>query len=238
MVAGAATGLSSAELFSSYRTRIRRYVGTMVHDPDDADDLTQDVFVQAHRRLGSLRDPDAVVSWLYRIATHLAYDRFRKSSRQPTAPLLDIEAEARLVAEGEAEPSVGRVVEQAEMSACVRRYLDELSDDYRTAILLHDLEALTNVEIAEMLGVSLDAVKIRLHRARRKLERALAAHCDFSRDEQGVFVCEPSAASVPTPSASDGSRVYPSAPSGRPDGKRRGERSAGARGGDRHDVER
>jgi RNA polymerase sigma-70 factor (ECF subfamily) len=214
MVAGAGTELSSAELFTSYRTRIRRYIGTMVHDPDDADDLTQDVFVQAHRRLGSLRDPDAVVSWLYRIATHLAYDRFRKWSRQPSVPLPDVagESEARL-AEGKAEPSVGRVVEQAEMSACVRRYLDGLSDDYRTAILLHDLEGLTNVEIAEMLGVSLEAVKIRLHRARRKLEDALATHCDFSRDEQGVFVCEPTAS------------VYPSAPSGRPDVKRRGAQS-------------
>lgn len=232
--------LSSAELFSSYRTRIRRYIGTMVRDPDDADDLTQDVFVQAHRRLGSLRDPDAAVSWLYRIATNLAYDRFRKWSRQPTARLLDLadEAEARPAAEHDSEPSVGRVLEQAEMSGCVRRYLDELSDSYRNAILLHDLEGLTNVEIAEMLGISLDAVKIRLHRARRELERALAAHCDFSHDEQGVFVCEPSTVSEPmATSSASGSRVYPSSPPRRPDGKRRGERRAGARGGERHDVE-
>jgi RNA polymerase sigma-70 factor, ECF subfamily len=84
-----------------------------------------------------------------------------------------------------------RMMERAEMSACVNGYLEDLSDDYRQVILLHDSQGLTNAEMAEMLSVSVDAVKMRLHRARRKLEAALAAHCDFSRDEQNVFVCDP-----------------------------------------------
>jgi RNA polymerase sigma-70 factor (ECF subfamily) len=83
------------------------------------------------------------------------------------------------------------VIEQAEMSACVRKYIEELPTKYRQAILLHDLEGLSNPDIAEMLGASLDSVKIRIHRARRKLQIALAKHCDLSLDEQGVLVCEP-----------------------------------------------
>jgi RNA polymerase sigma-70 factor (ECF subfamily) len=205
---------SLAELFASHHARIRRYILSIVHDPDEADDLTQDVFLQAHRRLGSLRDPDAVTSWLYRIATHVCYDRFRQWSRRPRAHSLDPTepAGARPVAGGEDEPALGRVIEQAEMSGCVRSYLQQLPDDYRTPILLHDLEGATNAEIAEMLGISLDLVKIRLHRARRKLEAALVAHCDFSRDEQGVFVCEPATQPLPTPGARPPSRskVYPS----------------------------
>lgn len=70
-----------------------------------------------------------------------------------------------------------------------------------------------------MLGVSLEAIKIRLHRARRKLEVALAARCDFSRDEHGVFVCEPTA--VADTSVPSGQRrrapVYPSIPPDRPE---------------------
>lgn len=192
---------SSAELFASHHVRIRQYILSIVHDPDEADDLTQDVFVHAHRRLGSLRDPDAVTSWLYRIATHLCYDRFRQWSRRPRPHSLDPSetAGARPVTGAQDEPALGRVIEQAEMSGCVRSYLERLPDDYRTAILLHDLEGVTNAEIAEMLGISVDLVKIRLHRARRKLETALAAHCDFSRDEEGVFVCEPAANPLPTP---------------------------------------
>lgn len=183
---------SSGDLFAAYQARIRRYVLSMVHDPDEADDLTQDVFLQAHRRLSSLRDPDAVVSWLYRIATHVCYDRYRKVSRQPRPQRFDQNAPSVPPADaGDGESSLGQVLERAEMGACVRSYLDQLADDYRNAILLHDLEGLTNAEIAEMTGASLDAVKIRLHRARRKLEAVLSARCDFSLDERGVVVCEP-----------------------------------------------
>ncbi len=200
-VAGAssavATGVSSADLFAAYQGRIRRYILSMVRDPVEADDLTQDVFLQAHRKLGSLRDPDAVISWLYRIATHVCYDRFRRSSRQPRLDPLDPGGSlgAGSVGAGPGgdrgdETSLDRVLERAEMSACVRSFLDDLSDEYRQVILLHDLEGLTNAEIAEMLGASLDAIKIRLHRARRKLQVALAASCDFAHDEHGVFVCE------------------------------------------------
>ncbi len=187
-----ATGMSSADLFAAYQGRIRRYILSMVRDPVEAEDLTQDVFLQAHRKLGSLRDPDAVTSWLYQIATHVCYDRFRRSSRQPRLEPLEPSGSAGAgsgVDRGD-ETSLGRVLERAEMSACVRNFLEDLSDEYRQVILLHDLEGLTNAEIAEMLGASLDAIKIRLHRARRKLQAALATGCDFSHDEHGVFICE------------------------------------------------
>lgn len=191
--------VSSGELFASYHTKIRRYILSMVHDPAEADDLTQEVFLQVHRKMDSLRDPDAVVSWLYRIATHLCYDRFRKTSRQPrlepldpgdrmeTGPLGDIADQLRL----------DRALEQTDMSACVRGYIEELSTEYRQVIFLHDLEEVTNREIAQMLGISLDAVKIRLHRARGKLQGALSTHCDLSLDERGVLVCEPRATAPP-----------------------------------------
>ncbi len=181
--------MSSADLFAAYYGRIRRYILSMVRDPVEAEDLTQDVFLQAHRKLRSLRDPDAVTSWLYQIATHVCYERFRRPSRQPRLDPLDSSGAGSGRDRGD-EASLDRVLERAEMSACVRNFLDDLSDDYRQVILLHDLEGLTNAEIAEMLGASLDAVKIRLHRARRKLQAALADGCDFSHDEHGVFVCE------------------------------------------------
>ena len=187
-----ATGMSSADLFAAYQGRIRRYILSMVRDPVEAEDLTQDVFLQAHRKLGTLRDPDAVTSWLYQIATHVCYDRFRRSSRQPRLEPLDSSGSVGTGSEGdrEDETSLDRVLERAEMSACVRSFLEDLSDEYRHVILLHDVEGLTNAEIAEMVGASLDAIKIRLHRARRKLQAALATGCDLSHDEHGVFVCE------------------------------------------------
>lgn len=84
-----------------------------------------------------------------------------------------------------------KLIERDEMSACVQRYLSDLSDNYRAVILLHDMHGLTSAEIARLLDESLPNVKIRLHRARRKLKIALAGGCAFSRDGDGVLVCEP-----------------------------------------------
>ena len=77
------------------------------------------------------------------------------------------------------------------MSACVRQYLADLSDSYRAVILLHDESGMTNPEIAEMLGLSLPTVKIRLHRARERLRAALREACSFSAENRGTLVCEP-----------------------------------------------
>jgi RNA polymerase sigma-70 factor, ECF subfamily len=187
--------ISSGTLFAAYHDKIRHYVLSMVHDPVEADDLTQDVFLQVHRKLDSVRDRDAIVSWMYRIATHVCYDRFRSSSRQPRAEPLEVDPAERAVGLGDIadQLSLGRALEQTEMSACVRRYIEELSTEYQQVIFLHDVEGSSNPQIAEMLGASVDAVKIRLHRARRKLQVALSEHCDLSLDEQGVLVCEPAA---------------------------------------------
>jgi RNA polymerase sigma-70 factor (ECF subfamily) len=77
------------------------------------------------------------------------------------------------------------------MSACVQRYVVNLSDTYRAAILLHDCHGLSGPEIAAVLDVPLPTVKIRLHRARERLRAALESGCTFSCDERGVLVCEP-----------------------------------------------
>lgn len=186
-------GLTSADLFASFQPKIRRYILSMVHDPAEADDLTQETFLQVHRKLDSLRDPDAAVSWLYRIATHVTYDGFRSSSVRPRTEPIGLEEPIGEGPHGDVADQLrlDRVIEQREMSTCVRNYIEDLSIEYQQVILLHDLEGLSNPQIAEMLGVSLGAVKIRLHRARRKLQVALGDHCLLSLDEEGVLVCEP-----------------------------------------------
>ena len=77
------------------------------------------------------------------------------------------------------------------MSSCVQRYMSELSDQYRAVILLHDTQGLTNPQIAGMLDISLATVKIRLHRARKRLREALQRACLFSSDDRGTLVCDP-----------------------------------------------
>jgi len=183
-----------SEIFGRYKEPIHRYVLTLVRESGAAEDLTQETFLRAYRKLPTLEDPSKVSSWLYRIATHLSYDRFRRSSQRNEAISLDNTSPAQgdpvPIELADDSPRLDKVVEQREMSSCVQDYLEKLPDDYRAVILLHDLEGLTNPEIAAMLGCSLATAKIRLHRARKKLKEALDNACKFTHDERGVFVCE------------------------------------------------
>ncbi len=185
-----------AAVFESHGAALRRYVSSLVRDRAAAEDLTQEAFLRAHRRQDGLKDPAKLVPWLYRIATNLCHDHLRQASRRAGAPANERQRGAApdLVDPEPADdesPRLDLLFEQNEMSECVQSYLDELPEAYRAVIVLYDLEGLTGPEIAAALGCSPGAVKVRLHRARARLRAALDEACAFSRDERGVFVCEP-----------------------------------------------
>ena len=197
-------GDEASALFGTYHDRIYRYVLSLVHNPAEAEDLTQDTFLRAYSHRDSLRDPNAVRGWLYRIATRVCLDRLRQRVAQVS---LDANAEghsldSRRCADRSVRatsldslpsesPSALEIAERDETSACVQRCLDFLSDSYRAVILLHEAHSLTTPEIAELLGESVGTVKIRLHRARRKLEEIMQIGCAVSESKNGVPCCEP-----------------------------------------------
>lgn len=179
---------NASVLFQEYYQRIYRYIFSMVRDAVEAEDLAQETFLRAYRRLDTLRDSNARTSWLFRIATNVCYDRLRQYSRRDP-----VESETDLDQVDFPEPdapSLQKVIEQDEMSTCVQGYLNRLSDSYRSVIMLYDMHGLTAPEIARFLGESLATVKIRLHRARKKLRIALQAGCEFGYDESSVLICE------------------------------------------------
>ena len=176
-------------LFEAYHDRIYRYVLGLVRNPAEAEDLTQDTFLRAYRYGDSLRDPDAVRGWLYRIATHACLDRLRQ--RKPLVSLDSEEGESCLKLPVSKAPSPLDISERKETSACVQRCLDFLPDKYRAVILLHEAHSLTAREIADLLGVTLATVKIRLHRARRMLQQVMERGCAVSDDNRGVPTCHP-----------------------------------------------
>jgi RNA polymerase sigma-70 factor, ECF subfamily len=171
------------------RPAVTRYVRYLVRDAAESEDLTQETFLRAHRQRASLRDPAALESWLYQIATHVSLDRLRQRAR-------DIERQIETPADDlpiadDHRPSQFTIVQQTEMSECVQRYVSTLSDAYKAVLLLHDADGLTANEIAQVLQLPLTTVKMRLHRARRQLEAALKNACAFGHDERGVLTCEP-----------------------------------------------
>jgi len=173
------------------RPALFTYVRGIVRRTDIAEDLTQETMLRAHQSLSGLRDRERLVPWLYRIATNICRDHYRKQGRkrEETRDCAELIITADL--RDENAPRLDKVMECAEMGECVRQYFATLSDAYRAVILLHDQEGMTSREIAEMLGISVDAAKTRLHRARQELRRVLEEVCDFHQDERGVWACEP-----------------------------------------------
>jgi RNA polymerase sigma-70 factor (ECF subfamily) len=196
----ASTSSKAVDQLTAHRGAIYRYILGIVRDPAEAEDLTQDTLLRAYSKRSSLDDEAKLVSWLYRIATNITYDRFRQASYRHRPQPLETDADAGSgldqLAE-DTEPRLDKAMEQKQMSSCVQDYIAGLPEPYRAVILLHDVQGLTNPEIAEMLDLSLATVKIRLHRARNRLRAALETGCSFESDERGVEICEPKPSKAP-----------------------------------------
>ncbi len=182
------TPATSADEVEQYRPAVTRYIRYLIRDAAEAEDLAQETFLRAHQQRETLRDAEALESWLYQIATHISIDRMRQRARS-LARLTDKPAEDLPIIDQKRSPLA--IVQQNEMSGCVQQYVSKLSDPHRAVLLLHDADGLTAEEIANLLELPLTTIKMRLHRARRQLQTALDDACAFGRDERGVFVCEP-----------------------------------------------
>jgi RNA polymerase sigma-70 factor (ECF subfamily) len=113
----------------------------LVRDATEAEDLAQEAFVRAHRQRDTLRDPAALESWLYQIATHVSIDRMRQRAKAAERHV-DEPLEELPIADS-AQPSALTVIRQEETSACVQRYVAKLSDRYKAVLLLCEKDITT-----------------------------------------------------------------------------------------------
>ena len=185
-----------AVLFTAHRERVRSVLVRLVGEAE-ADDLTQEVFVRVTRALPEFRGEASVATWILRIARGVGLDHLRSrrhGEAKRTVSLTPAEPEAgndaASVPEPREEAEAPRRLVRTEMSACVREYVERLAPEHRAVIELKDLEGLTNAEIGERLGVSVDNAKIRLHRARQALRRELEHGCEFYQSETGALACD------------------------------------------------
>ena len=186
------------ETYASFQPRILRYLSRLAGE-DEAEDLAQEVFARVAAALPGFRGESSLSTWLYRIATNAALDRMRSPSYRQAAQQKSVdepggEIETRLddrnAWSGEKTPLVEQQVYRKEMNDCIRDFIGKLPEDYRAVLVLGELEGLANAEIAEILQLSLATVKIRLHRARARLQAELAENCDSYWIEQNEFVPE------------------------------------------------
>ena len=176
--------LDFEKIHADYRAKIERYLTRLV-GAQDAEDLTQEVFVKISRALGTFRGESKLSTWIYRIATNTALDRLRDPSFKRLAQneppndfdLNKMQADGENVAIKTDTLSLEQQVCQQERYECYREFIQDLPPNYRTVVALSELEEFAAVEIADILGLSLDVVKIRLHRGRIRLVNALKSHC-------------------------------------------------------------
>lgn len=170
------------QLVDSYGDRVYRLAYRITGSREDAEEVAQDALWTATRKIHTFKGDSAFGSWLYRIAANAAYMklRARKSSKREIAidDVLPAIEEGGVHFEPMDDWSL-RVDEQAltvELREALETAIDELPADYRTALVMHDVEGLSNPDIAETLGISLPAVKSRIHRSRLYLRKRLSEY--------------------------------------------------------------
>jgi RNA polymerase sigma-70 factor, ECF subfamily len=166
-------------LVERYQHRLLGVMTHLVGRPDEAEDLTQDVFLRIYKARKGYRPRAKFSTWLFTIANNLALNHLRGKGRNPTVALegggQDSQVASRPAAERVAAPdgTPSTQMRQAELSDVVREALEELGEDQRMAVLLNKFEEMSYAEIAEVMGRSEAAVKSLLARARFNLRERL-----------------------------------------------------------------
>ncbi|GAB4452048.1 MAG: hypothetical protein OHK0029_02320 [Armatimonadaceae bacterium] len=170
--------LQFEQIHRKYHEKIFNLIFRLVGDRDDAEDLTVETFVNAHRHWDRFRGEARVYTWLHQIAVNNCKNRFkqrdRRREREPISLDDTIETDSgelsREVADWRGVPE--QAVLDQELTERIQRAIDALPLDYREVLLLQQ-EDLSYEEIAEITGLSVPAVKTRLHRARLKIKQRL-----------------------------------------------------------------
>ncbi len=169
------------ELVEAYSPRVYRLVARMLGRREDAEDMSQEVFVQVFKGIGQFRGESKLGTWIYRVAINLCKNRSKYLSRRhdDKQDALDAVADRQPLhqAKGVTSGQINRpdhMVEGMQIEAIMRKCIAELDPDFREALILRDVENLSYEEIIEITGVAEGTVKSRIHRARALLRHRIS----------------------------------------------------------------
>jgi RNA polymerase sigma-70 factor, ECF subfamily len=166
------------ELVTRHQDRLYGTLVNLLGSPHDARDASQDAFVLAFEKLETFRRESAFYSWLFRIAYNAAVSRHRKTRRISGSVEAARDATGAEPVDERPETDPTHQLDTQERQSIIRSALNELAEDYRTAIVLREMEGMSYEEIAGVVNVPVGTVRSRIHRARtelrEKLTRAMA----------------------------------------------------------------
>ena len=161
------------QLVVRYQNRLYHTLLSMLGSSDDARDVAQESFVLAFQKLSSFRGDSAFYSWLFRIAVNASVSYRRKNRRVMASIDQAREVSGTEPADGRFDTAPSHTLESKENQQVVRDALAELSEEYRTALVLKEIEGMKYEEIAHTIGCPIGTVRSRIHRARAELRDKL-----------------------------------------------------------------
>lgn len=179
-------------IYKEFYPKILRYLTKILNNKDLAEDFTQEVFIKIYESLDKFEGRSSLSTWIYKIATNIANDYFKSASYQKGekqklgGEFLEENKESKNVWKGDKSEISDKVLEKREMDNCIKRYVQDIAENYRTVFVLSEYEGLKNKEIADILGLSIDTVKIRIYRARTQLKNKMEKGCRISYEEDGI----------------------------------------------------
>jgi RNA polymerase sigma-70 factor (ECF subfamily) len=177
----------TTDIWQEVHDDIRIFIAKRVANEAAVEDILQEVFLRMHRKLESLKDPRRVVSWLFQITRHAVIDYYRSTQRireKPVGLTLDLESMHTALPLKEPDTDADSVEPRTELAGCLRPMIEKLSPHYREAVMLVELEGLTQQDAAKRLGLSVSGMKSRIQRGRTQLRRMLEECCLIELDRR------------------------------------------------------
>ena len=166
--AAAGNMMAFEEIYNRHHRRVYSICLRMLQNATEAEDLTQDVFIQLHRKIGSFRGDSAFTTWLHRMTVNQVLMHFRKRNVKFEKTTEEGETPVQIVG-GTENPMKMPVVDKIAIEHAIK----QLPDGYRNVFVLHDVEGYEHEEVARILGCSVGTSKSQLHKARLKLRKLL-----------------------------------------------------------------
>lgn len=185
---------SFEEIVRRYETKVHNLAMRLTRNPEDAEEVLQDVFVTVYRKIEGFEGKAKFSSWLYRITVNAAFMKLRKRKQDQSVSLDDMlphlqnKAITQRNAFGARSDSLAM---NNEIKDALEGAINKLPDDYRAVFILRDIDGLSNKEVGDILGLSIPAVKSRLHRSRLMLRRRLRRFYEDYTNETKVIAVGP-----------------------------------------------
>lgn len=160
-----------------YGPALKYFIRRRVSDETAAEDILQDVLLKVQSRLGSLRDPASLKSWIYQICRYTIIDHYRRKK-------FPVEPPDNLIVETSIEEEQFR----HDLDTCVQEMVEKLPSKYRQAMIMNAYEGLTQKEMSQQLGISISGAKSRVQRARERLKTDLLNCCHIEFDSFGKII--------------------------------------------------